>query len=94
MELSSQTKRASSRLAAARQSENQIKDMLLRSISWERLHIPIRKTPKQKNDVLYNVLISGLRDKHLVNRLMAGNSQANRPRFLDSAKRLLALSTN
>ena len=34
--------------AAARQSENPIKVTLLRSISWERLHIPIRKTPKQK----------------------------------------------
>ena len=44
----SQTKRCSSELAAARQSENQIKVKSLRCISWERLHIPIRKTPKQK----------------------------------------------
>ena len=44
--------------------------------------------------MLYNVLISGLRDKHLVDRLMAGNSQADRPRFLETAKQLLALNTN
>ena len=43
---------------------------------------------------MYNVLISGLRDKHLVDCLMVGNSQADRPRFLDTAKRLLALNTN
>ena len=47
-----------------------------------------------KNVVLYNVLISGLKDKHLVDRLMARNSQADRPRCLDTAKRLLALNTN
>ena len=40
------------------------------------------------------MLISGLRDKHLVDRLMAGNLQADRPRFLDIAKRLLDLNTN
>ena len=44
--------------------------------------------------MLYNTLISGLRDKHLVYQLMAGNLQAGRPRFLDTAKQLLALNTN
>ena len=44
--------------------------------------------------MLYNVLISGLKDRHLVDRLMAGNSQAVRPRFLNTAKRLLALNIN
>ena len=40
------------------------------------------------------MLINGLRDKHLVDRLTAGNSQADRYRFLDTEKRLLALNTN
>ena len=55
---------------------------------------PDKEDAQTKNDVLYNVLISGLRDKHLVDRLMARYSQADRPRFLDTAKQLLALSTN
>ena len=40
------------------------------------------------------MLISGLRDKHLVDRLVVRNSQSHYPRFLDPAKRLLALNTN
>ena len=40
------------------------------------------------------MLISGLRVKYLVDRLMAGNSRADRPRLLDAAKRLLAFITN
>ena len=55
---------------------------------------PNKEEAQTKNDVLYNVLISGLRDKHLVDSLMASNSQADRPEFLDTAKRLLALNTN
>ena len=55
---------------------------------------PDKEDAQTKNDVLYNVLISGLRDKHLVDRLMAGNSRADRPKFLDTAKRLLALNSN
>ena len=66
--------------------------MLLRCIACKRLHIPIEKTPK--HDVRYNVLIGRLRDKHLVDRLMTVNARADRPRFLDTAKRLLALNTN
>ena len=34
---------------------------------------PDKEDAQTKNDVLYNVLISGLRDKHLVDRLMVGN---------------------
>ena len=55
---------------------------------------PDKEDAQTKNDVLCNVLISGLSDKHLVDRLMVGNWQADRPRFLDTAKRLLALNTN
>ena len=55
---------------------------------------PNKEDAQPKNGVLYNVLIGGLRDKHLADRLMANNSQADRPRFLDTAKRLLALNTN
>ena len=55
---------------------------------------PDKEDAQTKNNVLYNVLISGLRDKHLVDRLIAGNSQDDRPRFLDTAKRLLALNTS
>ena len=53
-----------------------------------------KKDAQTKNDMLYNVLISGLRDKHLVDRLVVRNLQADRPRFFDTAKRLLALNTN
>ena len=55
---------------------------------------PDKKDAQTKNDVLHNVLISWLRVKHLVGRLMVGNSQADHSRFLDTAKRLLALNTN
>ena len=55
---------------------------------------PDKEDAQTKNDVWYNVQISGSRDKHLVDRLMVGNSQADRPKFLDTAKRLLALNTN
>ena len=40
------------------------------------------------------MLIGGLREKYLANRLMVGNLQADHPIFLDTAKRLLALNTN
>ena len=40
------------------------------------------------------MLISELRDKHLVDRLTAGNAHADRVGFIDSAKRLLPLNTN
>ena len=40
------------------------------------------------------MLISELRDKHLVNRLTAGNAHADRLGFIDVAKRPLALNTN
>ena len=53
-----------------------------------------KEDAKTKIDVLYNALISELRDKHLIDRLMAGNARADHPRFLDTAKRLLALNTN
>ena len=40
------------------------------------------------------MLIGGLRDKHLVDRLMAGSKQIDRPRCLDTVKRLLTSNTN
>ena len=44
--------------------------------------------------MLDNVLIGEMKNKHAVVCLMTGNSLAECSRFLDTAKRLLALNTN
>ena len=52
------------------------------------------KDDQAKNDMLDNVLAVETKDKHAVDCFIAGNSLADRSRFLNTAKRLLALNTN
>ena len=54
------------------------------------LAYPEKADSRIKNDVLYNVLLAGLRDKHHVDRLVTSNvGKTDSPSFLETAKRLL-----
>ncbi|XP_076811872.1 uncharacterized protein LOC143458871 [Clavelina lepadiformis] len=44
-----------------------------------------------KNDVLYNALIAGLRNKHEAERLVTCNMEVQCPKFLDAVKKLLMM---
>ena len=55
---------------------------------------PNKEDAQAKNDVLDNVLIGEIKDKHIVDCLIAGNLLADRSRFLNTVKQLLALNTN
>ena len=45
-----------------------------------------------KNDILYNLLLLGLRDKALAEKLIRDNGNVEKPNFHDSARKLLNLS--
>ena len=45
-----------------------------------------------KNDVLYNLLLLGLRDKTLAEKLIRNNEKVEKPSFHDSARKLVAVT--
>ena len=84
MELCSQTKPLISRCQTIEESNQSYAAVLHR---LEEIAYSNKEDAQTKNNVLYNALISGLRDKDLVDPLIVGNAQADRPGFLDTAKK-------
>ncbi|CAK8689079.1 unnamed protein product [Clavelina lepadiformis] len=52
---------------------------------------PKPKDEGTKNDVFYNALIAGLRNKHKAERLVTCNIEVQCPKFLDAVKKLLMM---
>ena len=53
---------------------------------------PTAEGKQVKNYVLYNLLLLGLRDKTLANKLIRNNEKAEKPNFHDSVRKLFAVT--